>query len=56
MLRELLAHGVTPDFIVGSSAGAVNAAYFAGSPRPISRAWHGWKPCGADCGGAKSFR
>jgi NTE family protein len=32
MLRELLAHGVTPDLVVGSSAGAINAAYLAGAP------------------------
>jgi len=32
MLRELLAHGATPDFIVGSSVGAINGAYLAGSP------------------------
>lgn len=32
MLRELLARGVTADFVVGSSAGAVNGAYFAGNP------------------------
>ena len=32
MLRELLAQGVKPDLVVGSSAGAINAAYLAGSP------------------------
>jgi NTE family protein len=32
MLRELLAEGVVPDFIVGSSVGAINGAYLAGSP------------------------
>jgi NTE family protein len=32
MLRELLRHGVTPAFIVGSSVGAINGAYLAGSP------------------------
>ena len=32
MLRELLVDGVTPDFIVGSSVGAINGAYLAGSP------------------------
>jgi NTE family protein len=32
MLRELLAHGVTPDLVVGSSAGAINGAYLAGAP------------------------
>jgi NTE family protein len=32
MLRELLASGVTPDLVVGSSAGAINGAYLAGAP------------------------
>ena len=32
MLRELVRAGVAPDLIVGSSAGAINGAYFAGAP------------------------
>src|SRR3979411_440528 len=32
MLRVLLAAGVQPDFVIGSSAGAINAFYFAGAP------------------------
>jgi NTE family protein len=32
MLRVLLAAGLQPDFVIGSSVGAVNAAYFAGAP------------------------
>jgi NTE family protein len=32
MLQALLAHGLRPDFVVGASAGAINAAYFAGDP------------------------
>jgi NTE family protein len=32
MLRELLRHGVAPDLVVGSSAGAINGAYLAGAP------------------------
>jgi NTE family protein len=32
MLRALLESGVRPDFVVGASVGAVNAAYFAGNP------------------------
>lgn len=32
MLRELIAHGVNPDFVVGSSAGAINGAYLAADP------------------------
>ncbi len=32
MLRAMLAAGVRPDFVVGSSVGALNACYFAGYP------------------------
>lgn len=32
MLRALVAHGVIPDLVVGSSVGAINGAYFAGAP------------------------
>lgn len=32
MLRSLVAHGVRADFVVGSSAGAINGAYFAAAP------------------------
>lgn len=32
MLRALLGHGITPDLVVGSSVGAINGAYLAGSP------------------------
>jgi NTE family protein len=32
MLRALLAAGVLPDFVVGSSVGALNACYFAACP------------------------
>lgn len=32
MLRVLLSAGVQPDFVVGASVGAMNAAYFAGAP------------------------
>jgi len=32
MLAALLAWGETPAFVVGTSAGAINAAYFAGDP------------------------
>jgi NTE family protein len=34
MLRELFAYGVMPDLVVGSSVGAINGAYLAGSPTP----------------------
>ncbi|HTV34042.1 MAG TPA: patatin-like phospholipase family protein [Methylocella sp.] len=32
MLRVLLSTGLQPDFVIGSSVGAINAAYFAGTP------------------------
>ncbi len=32
LLRELVADGVVPDLVVGSSVGAINGAYFAGVP------------------------
>lgn len=32
MLRALVAHGIVPDLVVGSSVGAINGAYFAGEP------------------------
>jgi len=34
MLRELLAHRIAPDLVVGSSVGAINGAYLAGAPTP----------------------
>jgi NTE family protein len=34
MLRELLARGIGPDLVVGSSVGALNGAYLAGDPTP----------------------
>ena len=48
MLRELIAHGIRPDFIVGSSVGALNGAYFAGDPTAegvarLERIWCGLK-------------
>lgn len=46
MLKALLAYGVRADVVVGSSVGAVNAAYFAGRPTPqgardLDRLWRG---------------
>jgi NTE family protein len=48
MLRALIEHGVTPDFVLGSSVGAINAAYFAGEPsmegvRQMGGLWRGVK-------------
>lgn len=34
MLHALTEHGLRPDFVVGSSAGAINGAYFAADPSP----------------------
>ena len=34
MLKALVGRGIVPDFVVGSSAGAINAAYFAWRPTP----------------------
>src|ERR1051326_3697940 len=46
MLRTLLSHGVRPDFVVGSSVGAINASYFAAAPdldgvAALARIWSG---------------
>jgi NTE family protein len=46
MLRELIHAGVSADLVVGSSVGAMNAAYFAGAPNPagvdkLERVWRG---------------
>jgi NTE family protein len=46
MLRALAAHGVTADFVVGASVGAVNGAYYAGNPTSegvaeLERLWRG---------------
>ncbi len=46
MLRVLLSSGIQPDFVVGASAGALNASYFAGAPNEqgvatLERIWSG---------------
>ena len=46
MLRELMRYGLDADFVVGSSVGALNAAYFAGAPNDagvdkLERIWCG---------------
>lgn len=46
MLQELAARGVTPDLLVGTSAGALNAAYVAGhgaSPESLERLADIWR-------------
>jgi NTE family protein len=34
MLKALVAAGIKADFVVGSSVGAINGAYYAGAPTP----------------------
>jgi NTE family protein len=46
MMQALVAHGVTADLVVGSSVGAMNGAYYAGSPtldgvRKLADIWRG---------------
>ena len=46
MLKALLAHGIEADLVVGCSAGALNAACFAGDPTPggvarLEAVWRG---------------
>lgn len=53
MLRVLLSAGVRPDFVVGSSVGAMNAAYFAGAPNAEGV---GSRKSGLACGAERSFQ
>lgn len=46
MLRALVAHGIQPSFVVGASAGAINAVHFAHDPtasgvEALARLWLG---------------
>ncbi|MBX9710693.1 MAG: patatin-like phospholipase family protein [Xanthobacteraceae bacterium] len=46
MLQALVAHGVIPDMVVGCSVGALNGAYFAGTPtlegvKKLAEIWRG---------------
>ena len=48
MLHALLEHGIQPDFVVGTSAGAINAAYFSKYPTlegvaDLAKVWQGLK-------------
>ncbi len=48
MLQALLEHNVVPDFVVGTSAGAINAAYFSKHPTQdgvsnLAALWRGMK-------------
>lgn len=48
MLRELIAWGLSPQFLVGASAGAINGAFFASEPNAAGAArlegiWRGLK-------------
>lgn len=42
MLRALTEHGIVPDFVAGTSAGAVTAAYFALYPQNLKRLEEIW--------------
>ena len=53
MLRELMHAGVSADLVVGSSVGAMNAAYFAGAPNAAGVDKR--KKFGADCGDMTCF-
>ena len=46
MLHSLAAHGIVADMVFGSSVGAINAAYYAGTPtlegiRKLETIWRG---------------
>ncbi len=46
MMQALAAHGVTADMVVGSSVGALNGAYYAGTPtldgvKQLAKIWRG---------------
>jgi NTE family protein len=46
MLHSLVAHGITADLVVGSSVGAMNSAYYAGTPtlegvERLAKIWRG---------------
>jgi NTE family protein len=46
MLHSLVGHGLSADVVVGSSVGAMNGAYYAGTPTPkgveaLARVWRG---------------
>jgi NTE family protein len=46
MLRSLVAHGITADLVVGSSVGAMNSAYYGGTPtldgvERLAKIWRG---------------
>lgn len=48
MLQALAEHGIWPDFVLGSSVGALNAAWIAAHPEPrqldgLARLWRGLK-------------
>ncbi len=56
MLKALFEkNGVTADFVVGASVGALNAAYFAGDPT-LKGGSCGSNKSGAPCGAARFFR
>ena len=54
-LRALYEHGIVPDLLAGTSAGALNAAFLASRPPTVATAEH-WRPSGAGCVAATSSR
>lgn len=62
MLRELMRHGVSADFVVDSSVGAMNASYFASAPNhagidKLERIWRALRRHGrVSCHAAKRSR
>ena len=52
MLDVLLAAGLQPDFVVGTSVGAINAGYFAGAPN--AETCRGLGKSGSTCDAAMS--
>ena len=54
MLHSLASRGIVADMVVGSSAGALNGAYYAGNPR--LKGFSDWTRSGADCAGVTGFR
>ena len=51
----VLAGSIPPDLLAGTSAGALNAAFPASRPPAVATAEH-WRPSGAGCVAATSYR
>jgi NTE family protein len=55
MVHALYERGIVPDLLVGTSAGALNAAFLASRPQPWPPPKHS-RSSGADCAAWTSFR